>query len=137
MPSLDVMQDSVQRNPDVTIRKRSIGRGVVDAADKISARSTDDVLGLPQVMVHRRMLILAYDQELLRIRFPGVRGPLMMPIADGEHHQPDLFEAAGAEIGDVPSQSAVPDLVALPALREPLGGGPIREGRQPDLMRMQ
>jgi len=34
-----------------------------------------------------------------------------MSVANGEDDEPDFFEAAPAEIGDVPPEAAVPDLV--------------------------
>src|SRR5215469_1510756 len=134
VPRLDPISNAIQRNLDVLVRERIAGRAVVDAAQEIAAGSADDVLGLSQVMMHRRMLILTYDQDLLCIPFSGIGSPLMMSIANGKHHQPDLLEAARTEISDVPSQLAVPDLIALRALLHPFAGRPIRERRQPDLM---
>ncbi len=60
-----------------------------------------------------------------------------MSVAHGEDDQADLVEISRAEIGDVPAELALTDLVALLALVRPVRRAPIGERRQADLMLVQ
>lgn len=72
------------------------------------------------MVVHGGVLILTDDEDLLRVFLAVVGSEFVMSVAHRKNHQSDFVKIAGPEVGDVPAELALADLIALGALVLPL-----------------
>src|SRR3984957_15431548 len=126
---LHAMALAVERDLHLGLRKRAVRCSIIHFDQQGSPGSTDDVLRLEGVTVHRRVLILADDQDFFGVFLSCVRLEPVMAVAHSKHDQPNTFEIPGTEICDIPTQFALADLIALGALGIPFSGGPVGEAR--------
>lgn len=115
------------------VQHLAVGAGIVALEHQRAAAAVDDVLHLLPVEMVGRDLSLLGDEQLLRIGL-DVPGIIEVAVAQGDHQQADLVEIAAAEVGDVPAEHVVLDLVVLAVLALPVLHGPGDEGRQRKLV---
>ena len=119
LTGVDIVAAAVLADENVGIRKRVVGIRVVKLEDDVTAAAVDNVFHLVPVVVVRAVLAVQNHADLLRVAL-CVLVHMYVAVADGDQREALFVIVAVAEVGNVPAESVVSDLIVLMALALPI-----------------
>jgi len=109
-----------------------IGCGIIDLHEEVAAAAVDYVFHFRAVEMHRCDLFLLDDEDFFSIYFIVV-GVVVVAVSQSKNGESEFVEIGAAEVGDVPAELIVSDLVVFWACGGPLVGRHEGERRKKEI----